>query len=68
MFKLIYFALTGERCQINQTPDDYTYQYVWERVPAGLTSFTFRVRATNDAHVTLSPIYGDAAQMYEIGE
>ena len=33
-----------------------------------MTSFTFRVRATGDAHVGLSPMYGDAAQMYEIGE
>ncbi|XP_072017442.1 uncharacterized protein [Amphiura filiformis] len=53
-------------CQTTVTPDEYRYQYVWPGIPVGATSFTFRVRASNDVHIALSPINGDAQSMYEI--
>ncbi|XP_072042584.1 C-type mannose receptor 2-like [Amphiura filiformis] len=53
-------------CQTTVTPDAYRYQYVWPAIPVGATSFTFSVRGTNDVHIALSPINGDAQTMYEI--
>ncbi|XP_072016908.1 uncharacterized protein [Amphiura filiformis] len=53
-------------CQTTVTPNAYIYQYVWPGIPAAATSFTFSVRAASEVHVALSPIHGDAQNMYEI--
>ncbi len=53
---------------VTHTPNKYNYQYVWPKIPTGVTSFTFKVRARNDAHVCLSSTNGDVAHMYEIGK
>ncbi|XP_072040493.1 uncharacterized protein [Amphiura filiformis] len=53
-------------CQTTATPDANSYQYVWPAIPVGATGFSFSVRATNNVHITLSPIHGDAQSMYEI--
>ena len=55
-------------CIVTQTPDEYQYQYVWPKIQTGVTSFTFKVRASNDAHVALSSTNADTEQMYEIGK
>ena len=50
------------------TPDLYKYQYVWPRVPAHVTRVTFRLRAHNDGHVSLSADRKDLSDMFEIGK
>jgi hypothetical protein len=54
-------------CTTTATSTQYQYQYVWPQIPTGVTSFTFRVKASNDAFIGLSPTNADANDMYEIG-
>jgi hypothetical protein len=55
-------------CQVTDSPNEYRYQYVWPQIPTGVNSFTFSVRANNDAHISLSSTSADVANMYEIGK
>ncbi|XP_072040494.1 uncharacterized protein [Amphiura filiformis] len=66
IFIILFIHADGE-CQTTVTPDDaYNYLYVWPDIPVGATTFTFNVRAATDVHIALSPIHGDAQNMYEI--
>ncbi|XP_071504642.1 uncharacterized protein [Diadema antillarum] len=56
-------------CAALHTPDvGDTRQYTFPgwRIPAGVTSLDFEVSANNDAHIGLSSIDGEQANMYEL--
>ncbi|XP_050414992.2 uncharacterized protein LOC126829267 [Patella vulgata] len=49
------------------TPESFTYQFVPEVTVSNKTFLSFRVKASQDAHIALSAIYGDVdRKTYEI--
>ncbi|XP_019633508.1 PREDICTED: uncharacterized protein LOC109476932 [Branchiostoma belcheri] len=56
--------LCHSRCSIKTT--DTTYRYRWDVPQLTGTRFTFEVSVNNDAHIGLSPVNNDVADMYEI--
>ncbi|XP_070536765.1 C3 and PZP-like alpha-2-macroglobulin domain-containing protein 8 [Ptychodera flava] len=57
------FFCQNERIQIS-TRDNYEYQY--QKLPEGVTNFTFSTKAYNDVHLALSAVGNDLPEMYEI--
>ena len=50
------------------TTTTYEYKYLWPRIPSDVTTFTFKLRAQNDGHLSLSPGQVDSPDLVEIGE
>ncbi|XP_072050168.1 uncharacterized protein [Amphiura filiformis] len=69
-----YDATHVPDCRNYHTPDEiytndpatYSHHYEWPSIPDGVTYFTFKVRATQDALLSLSPTDSDVAGMYQI--
>ena len=66
IFDVSLYSLSGYEVQI-ETPDLYQYHYLegYGVSVSGYSYITFLVRASNDAHVTLST-YKNSSHYYEI--
>ena len=58
----------GINCRQDTTTTEYEYKYLWPRIPTCVTTFTFKLRANNDGHISLSPFQADTDYLIEIGK